>query len=139
MSSNNFRFLFIFLLVGFISGCMSLADKRDMEELRAAVNLRATIIQGGEYWPCCMLISIAGEHAKEIFSKMPDNTLLTLPTKGTCLDGDVVKVSEGTICIARESKLDDPDLYSCKITMNYATGATQKVDVQDYLNCYEEE
>jgi hypothetical protein len=135
MMPNNFAFLFAFLLTTSVTGCTSTIDKSEMESLREALKNRASLIPGGKYRPCCIDIIITGEQAKDIFKKMPDSTLLTTSTEGTCLDQKIVKISEGTICTAVESHLNDPELYSCGITINYSTGATQKLDINNYLNC----
>ncbi|MDR2154014.1 MAG: hypothetical protein LBE78_03165 [Burkholderiaceae bacterium] len=139
MNIKNFFLLLSILLTGFAAGCMSLADKREMEELREALHSRPNLIPGGEYRPCCMVISIIDKQAKDIFDKMPSNTLLSTPTKGTCLDNTIVKVAEGTMCTAVESHPNDPTLYSCTIIINYSTGTTQKIDINEYLNCDEED
>ncbi|MDR2155141.1 MAG: hypothetical protein LBE78_08985 [Burkholderiaceae bacterium] len=141
MNFNKIFLLFI-LLTGGISGCMSSVEKpeaTELETLRKEVNNRPYIIHGEKYRPCCMDISIIGQEAKNIFDKMPNSTLLTTPTKGTCLDGGVVKVSEGTMCSARESDLNNPILYSCAIIINYSTGTTEKINIDEYLNCDEED
>ncbi|MDR2155137.1 MAG: hypothetical protein LBE78_08960 [Burkholderiaceae bacterium] len=135
MRLNILTFQFVFLLSWVISGCMSLVDKSEIEALRR----NPILIPGEEYWPCCMKIVIIDQYAKDIFDKMPDSTLLTTPTKGTCLDGGVVKFSEGTMCSARESDLSNPALYSCQVMINYSTGTTEKININDYLDCDEED
>jgi predicted component of type VI protein secretion system len=135
MNFNKFLSLLSILLTGFAVGCMSSADKQEMEELREALHSRPSLIPGGKYRPCCMVVSIIDKQAKDIFDKMPDNTLLTTSTQEICLDKKVVKVSEGTMCTVAESHLNNPALYSCSIIINYSTGATQKIDIKEYFNC----
>jgi hypothetical protein len=142
MYSNKLLPLLIVLFMGFISGCANPIDKLEREELetlREAVKSRPNIKPGGIYLPCCMDISIIGYQAKDIFDKMPDGALLSTSTKGTCLDNTIVKISEGTMCTAVESHPNDPTLYSCTIMINYSTGLTQKIDINNYLMCDEED
>jgi hypothetical protein len=114
-------------------------ERKELEILREKVTSRPNIIYDNKYMPCCMDISIIGQGAKNIFDKMPDDALLSASTKGTCLSGDVVKIREGTMCIASEHRLNDPSLYSCTILINYSTGKTQRIDINEYLNCDEED
>jgi hypothetical protein len=128
--------------IGFISGCTNPIDKLEREELetlREAVKSRPNINLGGQYRPCCMDFSVTGKQAKDIFDKMPSDTLLSTSTKGTCLDNTIVKVSGGTMCTTVESHPNDPTLYSCTIIIDYSTGVTQKIDINEYLNCDEED
>ncbi|MDR2155139.1 MAG: hypothetical protein LBE78_08975 [Burkholderiaceae bacterium] len=135
MKVNKSILLLYFSLLGSITGCINSVDNSEIEALRR----NPTLIQGEEHWPCCMKIVIIDQYAKDIFDKMPDSTLLAIPTKGTCLDGKIVKISEGTMCTTVESHLSDPKLYSCQIAMNYFTGTTEKININDYLNCDEED
>jgi hypothetical protein len=142
MDFDKLLFGMVILLSGLISGCVGPIDKLEREELetlRKAVTSRPNIIYDNKYMPCCMDISIIGQGAKNIFDKMPESTLLSTPTKGTCLSGDIVKISEGTMCIASEALPEDPGLYSCTILINYSTGSAQKIDINNYLNCDEED
>jgi hypothetical protein len=135
MNIKKFTLLSILLLIVYISGCMNSIEKKEIEELREALHSRPSLTHGEEHWPCCMLISISGRQAEEIFEKMPDGSLLNMSDKKTCLDVNAIKISEGTICMFRQSDPTRPALYSCNIAINYFTGATEKVDANDYLDC----
>jgi hypothetical protein len=86
-----------------------------------------------------MDIMIIKQQAKDIFNKMPSNTLLTVSTEGTCFAGRVVKISKGTMCSTAEFDVNDPTLYQCSVTINYSTGTTENVNINDYLKCEEED
>ncbi|MDR2155142.1 MAG: hypothetical protein LBE78_08990 [Burkholderiaceae bacterium] len=141
MNFNKIRFLSaVILSAGIISSCATPLEKSeiaDYEALKKAIKNRPYIISG-EYRLCCMDIMIIEQQAKDIFDKMPDNTLLTVPTEGTCLAGRVVKISEGTMCTTAEFDTNDPTLYQCSVTINYSTGTTEKVNINDYLKCDDE-
>jgi hypothetical protein len=118
---------------------MNSIEKREIEELREAVKNRPTLISGESFkWPCCMLISIAGQQAKDIFDKMPDSTKLDIPAEGLCFDVDIIKIAGGTVCMARRLSPDTSVSYSCDMAINYSTGATEKMDPDNYLHCGED-
>jgi len=84
-----------------------------------------------------MSFSVAGDRAKTIFNKMPDSSLVQNIPEGTCLSGDIVKLKEGMLCILTKGD-DNFESYSCRVDLNYATGTTERIDLNRYLHCGED-
>jgi hypothetical protein len=138
MDFNKFFSIVIFLLVVFVTGCMSSIDKfekEELEDLRKSIKHAPVLVPGSERQPCCIDILITDTQARDIFNKMPGSTLLTAPTKGTCLSSRLAKINQGLMCTAIKSNPNDPESYWCKMTIDYTTGTMKKIDVNEYLNC----
>jgi hypothetical protein len=143
MELKKLSFILI-LLTGFLSGCTILEEKIRMEETKKAekkmeesIWRRPTINHGeGDWMPCCMFIAIPGKPAKILFDRMPENMLIT-PPKGACLEGYIVKANGGTMCYVKEDALDNLEEYNCNVTIDYSTGATQNIGINERLNCEE--